>query len=197
MKYLRHIALIILLFALSNIGAKSQIDSTERQSNFLINLNLGVDTNIDSLARQIDKTNLSATVRLLWQPGYNLNIGMETGWMHVSHLRKTEIETEFGITQARASLAITPILFVINKKIWGFELYAGIGAGHFWSEVEAFGETSNSDDWDYCYMFSLAYYWRISKSFELGIESKYLTVSQLETTLGGLHIGMNYTMLSW
>ncbi len=197
MRFIKHIILIIIFFVLVQINAKSQTDSTERQSNFLVNLNLGIDTNIDSLSHQIDKTNLSATVRLLWQPGYNLNIGMETGWMHVSHLRKTQIETEFGITEARASLAITPILFVINKNILGFELYAGVGAGHFWSEVEAFGEISNSENWDYCYMFSLAYYWQISKSFQLGIESKYLTVSQLEKTLGGLHIGINYTMLSW
>lgn len=201
MKILIHIVLFIILFALIRIDLNAQNDSitfSAKQSNFLVNLNLGLSTSIsDSINTSIDRTNLSATLRLLWQPGYNLNLGIEAGWLHVSHLKRTEIKTQFGKTEARAVLAVTPILFIINKKIWGFDFYAGVGAGHFWSEVEAFGEISNSDDWDYCYMFALAYYWQISKSFSLGIESKYLTVSQLEKTVGGIHIGMNYTMLTW
>ena len=96
--------------------------SLERSIAGLQALSVATSSNIDSLNRPIDRTNLSATLRLLWQPGYNLNLGIETGWMHISHLKRTQIETPFGITEARAVLAFTPILLIISKKILGFDL---------------------------------------------------------------------------
>ncbi|MFC2130428.1 hypothetical protein ACFLSQ_03235 [Bacteroidota bacterium] len=188
------IALILwaLVFSYTNAEGKEAVqDSTFR---IMLDISVGYTASADT---NFLSGGITPSLRLIWEPDHRLNIGFETGLLHIEHHSIEEKLYESGITDFYASLNAIPILAVFNMEVWKIDVYAGMGVSYVWTEIEAFDEKVISDDWNYCMMFSGGYTYMFTDWIGLGAEFKSYFFTKLDKRVGGLQLKLKWSLMKW
>ena len=124
------------------------------------------------------KQNFSCTsVRAMWEPEHRLSLGIEAG-----HYKVYEVQLVENNNINTASLSITPILFVVQMRIFKrFYVSAATGISVHRADVNILGNQSSSQAWAFSNLkFSAGYVYPITKKFGLGLQTQFLSENKTE-----------------
>jgi len=173
--------------------AFSQNDSiifASRSYYFALYLNAGYSSDMDSVAKRMDRTGLALSTRIMLSSKHPFSLGIELAYLNISHYKEKNVNTQFGITDIDNKLNCLPLLFIVNYKMFNFDVSGGYGPVYINSQINAFGEISQSSEWDYALMFSLGYNFKIIDNLSLNVTFKYLNIPPLFKELLSLQAGI-------
>ena len=142
----------------------------------------GISHYINTL--QIDPSRVSinqnfscTSVRAMWEPEHRLSLGIEAG-----HYKVYEVQLVENNNINTASLSITPILFVVQMRIFKrFYVSAATGISVHRADVNILGNQSSSQAWAFSNLkFSAGYVYPITKKFGLGLQTQFLSENKTE-----------------
>jgi hypothetical protein len=137
-------------------------------------------------------------IRLMWQPEHVLRVGLESGYHHLYSYENSNLNTDFGVTDAQASLTAIPILFVAGMEILpNIELLGGIGPTILHSFFESYGSEAKSSQLSTSYFIAGRYEYPINESLAIGGELNYYQISKIEDATLSLQFILTYRLLSW
>jgi hypothetical protein len=146
----------------------------------------------------LNKNGYNFKLRLMWQPEHMLRVGLESGYDHLYSAKASNLNTDFGPTDARASLTAIPILFVVGMEILPhIELLGGIGSTIMNSYFEAYGVEAKSSQLSTSYFVAGRYEHPINESFAVGGEINFYHISKIEDSTLSLQFILTYRILSW
>jgi len=160
-----------------------QVDSVSKpKSHFSLAISAGWSHYINSLetvdAKDVGKDFIGLNLRFLWEPGYRLGIGLETGFYRIYNV-KQEFTPE---VTGQSRLYCYPLLIVARMRIVDhFYLSVAPGLSLLVSEIGGVdGKTVSTQ-------FSLAnfeatasYLYPVSKHFLVGGEARFLIIGKVE-----------------
>ncbi|PWK21870.1 hypothetical protein LV89_03583 [Arcicella aurantiaca] len=181
---MRKILYILFICSMAQVGMAQKTwntrDSVARGVS--ITAGTGVSHYINTL--QIDsrrvglRQNFScSSVRFMWEPEHRLSLGIEAG-----HYQIYEVQLSEGRNVNTASLSVTPILFCVQMRIFKrFYASAATGVSIHHALANALGNQSESSTMAFSNLqFSAGYIYPISKSFGLGLQTKFLSENKTE-----------------
>jgi hypothetical protein len=146
----------------------------------------------------LNKNGYNAKIRLMWQPEHLLSVGLESGYHHLYSYDAGNRETQFGTTDAHASLTATPLFLVAGMKIFpNTELLGGIGPTFLHSYFESYGSEARSNQISTSYFVAGRYEYPVNESLAIGGELNYYHISKIEDATLSLQFILSYRLLSW
>ena len=185
--------LIIFLVLVLNTQAISQT--------YYLNLEAGV-----GYARYITDMNQSglnqngiiSSFRVMWQPEHLLRIGLESGYNSLFSYSESNIDSEFGTTDANSSVTSIPLFFVVSMQIIPeIDISAGIGPSFLKTSFDAFGWQSTSSQVSTSYYVATRYYYPLNQKLSLGGELRWYQIQKLDDSTLSLQLFLSYPILSW
>ena len=139
----------------------------------------------------------NGSIRLLWDPGRRLSVGLEGGLLHLAHSKDDYIDTEFGRTKRANSLNAYPLMLHFRMRIWKIELMLGLGAALVASKIVAFDDVSLSTVITSSKLYGVGYSLALTDRLTLGCEFKYYSFSSPELTVASIQARAVYTLMVW
>jgi hypothetical protein len=172
------------------LSQNDTIASSSRSYHLTLYLNAGYSSDMDSVAKHMDRTGLALSARIMLSSKHPFSLGAEVDYLNISHYKAKKVNTEFGLIDIENKLNCLPILFIVNYKIFNFDVSGGYGPVNIKSQINAFGEISTSSEWDYALMFSTGYNYEIIDNLSLNVTFKYLNIPPLFKELLSLQAGI-------
>lgn len=129
----------------------------------------------------LNQNGFSGTVRVMWNPEHLLSIGLESGYQYLYSLDVSNYDTEFGITNVKASMYSIPVFIVFAMKVLpNIKLTAGTGTYLLFNSGEAFGDELNSNQISIGAHVGASYTYPINNTMAIGGELLYSYFSKLQ-----------------
>lgn len=173
------IKILIALIVISSVTLPQQNEKT-----YSISTELGAGysryfTTMDY--NDLNQNGFSGTVRVMWNPEHLLSIGLESGYQYLYSLDVSDYDTEFGITNVKASMYSVPVFIVFAMKVLpNIKLTAGSGAYLLFNSGEVFGDDLSSNQISIGAHVGASYTYPINNSMAIGGELLYSYFSKLQ-----------------
>lgn len=129
----------------------------------------------------LNQNGFSGTVRVMWNPEHLLSLGLESGYQYLYSLDISDYDTEFGITNVKASMYTIPVFIVFAMKVLpNIKLTVGSGAYLLFNSGEAFGDELSSNQISIGAHLGASYTYPINNSMAIGGELLYSYFSKLQ-----------------
>lgn len=173
------IKILIALIVISSVTLPQQNEKT-----YSISTELGAGYSRYFTTMDYDDLNqngFSGTVRVMWNPEHLLSIGLESGYQYLYSLDVSDYDTEFGITNVKASMYSVPVFIVFAMKVLpNIKLTAGSGAYLLFNSGEVFGDDLSSNQISIGAHVGASYTYPINNSMAIGGELLYSYFSKLQ-----------------
>ncbi len=163
-----------------------QVDSVSKpKSHFSLSVSTGWSHYINSLetvdAKDVGKDFIGLNLRFLWEPGYRLGIGLETGFYRIYNV-KQEFTPE---VTGQSRLYCYPLLLVARMRIVDhFYLSVAPGLSILVSDISGVdGKTVSSQLSLANFEATASYLYPVSKHFLVGGEARFLIIGKVEDYL--------------
>ena len=146
----------------------------------------------------LNQNGIASSIRVMWQPEHLLRIGLESGYNSLYTYEESNIETDFGPTDAKSSLSSIPVFFVIAMQITpSITIYGGVGPSFLKTSFDAFGWHTKSTQISTSYYMAAGYHHPLNQKFTLGGELRWYHIQKIEDGTVSLQISLGYQLLSW
>jgi len=146
----------------------------------------------------LNQNGIASSIRVMWQPEHLLRIGLESGYNSLFSYEESNIDTEFGPTDAQSSVTSIPLLFVVAMQITpAFDISVGIGPSFLKTSFDAFGWHTTSSQVSISYYLATRYYYPLDQNLSLGGELRWYQIQKLEDSTLSLQFFLSYHLLSW
>ena len=144
---------------------------------------------IDPSRTSIRQNFSCSSIRVMWEPEHRLSLGIEAG-----HYKVYEVQLVENNNINTASLSITPILFVVQMRIFKrFYVSAATGISVHRADVNILGNQSSSQAWAFSNLkFSAGYVYPITKVFGLGLQVQFLSENKTEDMIASVQAVARY-----
>lgn len=192
----------IILLLLTYLSVQSQDLDTNK---FKITLEMGgglsYKTSKDiNLIYNYNNLGFAGMLRIKFVPESRLNIGIETGLIHISTIETGEIiTTNNGNTNERIVQNAYPILLDFSMQFDDLQVIAGLG--YYYVTIKSNARNPElsfqSSDWSMGYLIGANYKFKISKHFDLLPEIKYYLLTDVQHNLLAFQVNLKYNILKW
>jgi hypothetical protein len=146
----------------------------------------------------LNQNGIASSIRVMWQPEHLLSIGLESGYNSLYYYEKSNIESDFGQTDAKSSLSSIPLLFVVSMQITpSIAVSSGFGPSFLKTSFDAFGSHTESTQISTSYYVSTRYYYPLNEKLSFGGELRWYRIQKLEDSTLSLQIMIGYHLFSW
>ena len=146
----------------------------------------------------LNQNGIASSIRVMWQPEHLLCIGLESGYNSLFSYEESNIDTEFGPTDAQSSVTSIPLLFVVAMQITpAFDISVGVGPSFLKTSFDAFGWHTTSSQVSISYYVATRYYYPLNQDLSLGGELRWYQIQKLEDSTLSLQFFLSYNLLSW
>ncbi len=194
------LALFLFVLFLVEKPATAQNQTTPKtDSTFTVSVEIsaGPAVRIHSTGKTVDNFSFAPALRILWEPNHLLDLGLGTAFLNLEKEEKKNISNEFGITDFRAGLTGIPIIFISRMHLWKVELSGGIGASWVHSNLTAFGNTVEANQWYQCYYFALGYEYTLTGKMGIGTEFFSFSMPKIDQQKIGIMFKFSYDLYRW
>jgi hypothetical protein len=128
-------------------------------------------------------------LKCMWEPEHRLSMGVDIG-----HYQFYEVQLSEGKSVNTASLAVTPILFCIQMRIFKrFYASAATGVSVHHAFANALGNKSESSTMAFSNLqFTAGYIYPISKRLGIGLQAKFLSENKTEDAMFAVEAEIRY-----
>jgi len=200
---LKHKMLFLTLLLMGSYASMAQTDSTRRDrsknnKSFVLYVGGGASYYTASVGRpaitqtNVNRTNPTASVRIMWHPQYRLRIGLES-----SMTTFYSYGVEEGNTKGKLKLTAIPVVIVwsmaIVKRV---NAYAGIGSYFLTTRLDYLGKVV-SKSVSLGANFAIDYQQPVSKNVRLVVEAKWMDAFVTKNTALNLQFYVAWKFLEW
>jgi hypothetical protein len=177
------------------------ISSPVQSQNYYLNVQGGVGyarfiTDMDQTG--LDQNGIISSFRIMWEPEHLLLIGLESGYNSLYTYEESDLETDFGTTDAKSSLSSIPLFFVISMKIIpSINLMAGFGPSYLKTSFDAFGWQTKSTQISTSFYVAAAYNYPLNHNLSVGGEFRWYQIRKIEDGTLSLQLTLGYKLLTW
>ena len=177
-------------------GTETDSDVKRKQS-LVITLGGGVSKYVSgisapaSLQGDITKTSSCGTIRIMWHPGYRLNLGLQSGFTNFySYDVKNNVD-------GKLKLSDVPILVVWSMPIFkNVNIFAGFGSYLLTTDLD-YKEAVKSTTFSLGANVALNYTLPLSKNLDLGGEIEWMSAFETKDNLVALKANLIWKAFEW
>jgi len=192
---------MIALMSLSRSFAQTSIETdsaVKRKQSLVITLGGGVSKYVSgisapaSLQGDITKTSSCATVRIMWHPGYRLNLGLQSGFTNFY-----SYDVKNNNVDGKLKLSAVPILIVWSMPILkNINIFAGFGSYLLTTDLD-YKEVVKSTTFSLGANIALNYTLPLSKNLDLGGEIEWMSAFETKDNLVALKANLIWKAFEW
>lgn len=181
---MRKKTILIAVFCLLSVfpGYSQQSDSVPKPRNhFSLAISTGWSHYINSLktvnSDEVNKDFVGVNMRFLWEPGYRLGLGLETGFYRIFRIKK-EFTPEIT---GESNLYCFPLLLVVRMRVVDhFYLSVAPGLAVLVSKISGIQGTTVSTQWSYAnFEVTASYLYPVSRHFSFGGEARIFLIGKV------------------
>ncbi len=151
-----------------------------------------VDRSLEVDKAELSRSSLAFSARIMLQPDHLLAVGLESGWLPISHmLVKSDATLAAGTT---LTLSAIPLLCVFSMEKYGVEISGGVGSFSYRVDVESQASTITSSDWEIGWCAGAAYRMGITKSLLIGAEARVYAIPERSVTVSCAGLRLQYQL---
>lgn len=181
-KILRTILLLIIAeLALVNICLGQKADSVAKpKSTFSVCIGAGWTHYINTLQitddKFVKKDYIGGSLRVLWEPGYRISMGVESGFYRVYKVFK-EITPDVS---GQSILYNVPIFLVARMRVVNnFYISVAPGISVLFSKIRGVGPPIRSVQWSFSnFQADASYLYPLNKHLQVGASANFLTIGK-------------------
>ncbi|MDT8322555.1 MAG: hypothetical protein RRA94_00485, partial [Bacteroidota bacterium] len=146
----------------------------------------------------IERSGMTANLRLMWHPDHRLRIGLESGWSRFYRYTVEQVQSSFGTTDASLSLSAVPLLVVFSMPVLpALEVFAGTGGYFVRSHATSFGSTVDVVAFSQGWMVAVAWTAGEWAGVRFATEMKWYGATQFEDGVLVLQLQGGMDLLRW
>jgi hypothetical protein len=146
----------------------------------------------------LNQNGFIGSFRIMWEPEHLLMIGLESGYNSLYTYEESNLDTDFGTTDAKSSLSAIPLFLVLNMKITSHvNLLVGYGPSFLETSFDAFGWHTESTQVSTSYFVAAAYNYPLNQRLFIGGELRYYRIHKIEDGTLSLQATISYRLFSW
>jgi len=171
---------LLCLFATWTVTAQHNDSIPKTRSHYTLAIGTGWShyfSNMDLVpARNVQKEFIGTSFRFMWEPGYRLSLGLETGFYRIFRVDSV-LTSEYNMD---ARMYVVPLLLVIRMRIVdNFYLSVAPGLAVQFSRISGIGDKIKSTQYSFANFEACAsYLYPLNKHFVVGGETRFLYIGK-------------------
>ena len=146
----------------------------------------------------LNKSGFIGSFRVMWQPEHLLQLGLESGYNTLYSYEQSDVETEFGKTNANSSLTAIPVFLVISMHVTdGVNITGGFGPSFLTTSFESFDLQTSSSQSSTGYFVAAEYQHFLTNKISIGGDLRWYYIQKIEDGTLSLNVTLGYQLFTW